>query len=106
MKRLNWGAWLYGLWVAVVGGAAGAVTSAIGVSLLDPAKYNLGSPSAIHDVVRLVLVVFTINAVIVFFAYLAKHPAPEWDGTPVQQTFEDKNGVERIDRRGISEDKK
>jgi hypothetical protein len=77
MPKLNWGAWLYGLWVAVVGGAASAVTSAIGVSLLDPGKYNVATTGAIHDTIRLVLTIFAINAIFLFFVYLAKHPAPE-----------------------------
>lgn len=74
MVKLNWGVWLYGLVVAVVGGGANAVISTMALSLAVP-------DAAVHFI-KVALIVFGLNAFFAFFIYLAKHPAPEYDGTP------------------------
>lgn len=91
LPKLNWGAWFYGLWVSVIGGAASAVTSTFAVSMYDPAKYNLAN--GMHDVVKLMLTIFLVNALFLFFTYLAKHPAPEWNGETDRRSGQQANGA-------------
>lgn len=82
MVKLRWDLWFYGLVSAVVGGGAGAVTSAVGVNLIAPDKFNLATGVGVHNTLYLMLVTFGINSLFSFFSYLAKHPAPDYDGTP------------------------
>lgn len=70
--KFNWGVWVYGLWVAVVSGGANAVISTLTISAVLP-------DAAIHFV-ELALTIFGVNALFAFFLYLAKHPAPAWEG--------------------------
>jgi hypothetical protein len=78
--KLRWDLWFYGLVSAVVGGGAGAVASAVGVNLIAPDQFNLSGH--LSNTIHLMLAVFAINSLFSFFTYLAKHPAPEYDGTP------------------------
>ncbi len=70
--KLDWGNWLYGLWVAVVGGASNGVVAGVGLNLMDPKDFNTQQKRFWWLVGGL----FAIGAAKDFFLYLSQHPAP------------------------------
>ena len=80
---LNWipaVRWLYGLFAAIIGGGASAVTAGLSANLTTPGQYNLSSPDATWNLLKLVATTFTVNGIISAFLYLQKAPLPKWDG--------------------------
>lgn len=73
--KLSWEAWVYGLFSALIGGGAGAVSAAIGVNLLDAKDWNLSDHPG--HLFALMGTCFVINGSISSFAYLAKSPLPQ-----------------------------
>lgn len=71
--KLAWGIWVYGMWVAVVGGASNAVVAGLGLNLMDPMDFNTHQRKFWYMVGGL----FAISAAKDFFLYLAQHPAPK-----------------------------
>jgi len=71
-SNLDWGNWMYGLWVAVIGGASNGVLAGLGLTLVDPKDFNF-STAAFR---KMVIGLFVVSAVKDFFLYLAQHPAP------------------------------
>jgi hypothetical protein len=69
---LDWGNWLYGLWVAVIGGASNGVVAGLGLNLMDPKDFNAQQSRFWYMVGGL----FLLAAGKDFFIYLAQHPAP------------------------------
>ena len=73
LSNLDWGNWAYGLWVAVVGGGANAVTAGIGLLVIDPKDFNLQQ----GKLWGLIGGLFVLSAVKDFFLYLSQNPAPK-----------------------------
>jgi len=73
-RQFDWGDWVYGLWVAVVGGGSNAVTAGIGLIVIDPGDFNLHKAKFWTMVAGL----FTVSAVKDFFLYLSHNPAPKF----------------------------
>ena len=70
--RLDFSDWLYGLGAAFIGGGAGAVSAGLGVSMLDPKDWNLGT----GKLYALVGSVFVINGLLNMMAFLREKPLP------------------------------
>ena len=73
MHKLDWFGWFYGLGVALIGGGAGAVTSAVTVSIMDPKNFTLLGPQTL----KLAGMVFLVNGVLSVFFYLKQSPLPK-----------------------------
>jgi hypothetical protein len=71
--RLDFSDWLYGLGAAFIGGGAGAVSAGLGVSMLDPKDWNLGT----GKLYALVGSVFVINGLLNMMAFLREKPLPD-----------------------------
>jgi hypothetical protein len=76
--RLDFGDWLYGLGAAFIGGGAGAVSAGLGVSMLDPKDWNLGT----GKLYALVGSVFVINGLLNMMAFLREKPAASCQSCP------------------------
>lgn len=74
MAHLDFKGWLYGLLAAIIGGGSSSVTAAFGASFLDPEKFNLTNPGA---VLKLMAIVFGLNALLSMFLYLKQSPVPQ-----------------------------
>lgn len=70
--KLDWGAWIYGMWMAVAGGAANSVVAGMGLLIIDPKDFNTQQARFWGYVAGL----FVVSAVKDFFIYIAQHPAP------------------------------
>jgi hypothetical protein len=81
--RLNWQAWVYGLFAALIGGGAGSVTSVIGVSIVLPGQVGL-SGNAGWNSLKLMGVTFMVHGFVAAFAYLSKSPLPQRVETKVE----------------------
>ena len=73
--NLNWGAWLYGLVAAVIGGGAGSVISVIGTAIVIPGSVGL-SGNAGWTALKLMGVTFLVHGGVAMFLYLSKSPLP------------------------------
>ena len=67
-QRMDWNGWLRGVIGALVSGGAGSVSSGIAVNFLDPA----------HDIniLKVMLVTFSVSGFISMMKYLATAPVP------------------------------
>ena len=84
-SHLDWRNWLYGLFSALIGGGAGAVTSAVSVSIMDPKDFNLMGAKTL----QLAGMVFLVNGALSAFFYLKQSPLPSVvnDGAPGPDTI-------------------
>ena len=83
--NLNWGAWLYGLVAAVIGGGAGSVISVVGTAIVIPGSVGL-SGSAGWTTLKLMGVTFIVHGGVAMFLYLSKSPLPALEQIEVQRT--------------------
>lgn len=74
--NLNWGAWLYGLVAAVIGGGAGSVISVVGTAIVIPGSVGL-SGNAGWTALKLMGVTFLVHGGVAMFLYLSKSPLPQ-----------------------------
>jgi hypothetical protein len=73
--------WLHGLIGGTIGGAAGAIDSALALIVLDPEKFNLGA--GLKKTLMTAAVLGLLTGVKCAFAYLKQSPIPpESDSTP------------------------
>ena len=75
-QRLDWGAWVMGIWGAAVSGGAGAVSAGFGTMVMDPKDFNLGAGGS-HHLFELMGICFGFSAFISLMKYLQTHPAPD-----------------------------
>lgn len=73
LKHLDFLGWFYGLMAAIIGGGASSVTAAVSAGFIDPEKFNLTHPMA---TIKLMAVVFLLNALMSMFLYLKQSPMP------------------------------
>lgn len=73
--KLDWSHWLYGLFAALIGGGAGAVSAAFGAMVLTPGQYGASGDGGWNSL-KLVFVTFIVSGVITAFAYLKQSPLP------------------------------
>lgn len=84
MLNLNWGIWAYGLVAAIITGAAGALITATGASLVLPNDVNTGA--GLHNLLWLTGITAVFHGIVGAAAYLQKQPLPEIVKTTVDQT--------------------
>ena len=72
MKHFNWSEWLYGLWVAVIGGGATSAQGVLATIIIDPKDFN---PQTVKFY-QMAGIMFGVGAVTSFLAFLKQHPAP------------------------------
>ena len=77
--QLKWGLWLYGLFAGFIGGGAGAFASGVAATWLAPESF--GASQHFGHLLALIGITFFLSGLTHFFAYLAQHPLPDWDGT-------------------------
>ncbi len=70
--KLDWGAWIYGMWMAVAGGAANSVVAGMGLLVIAPGEFTLQQGRFWGYIFGL----FVLSGVKDFFIYIAQHPAP------------------------------
>lgn len=78
---LDWGDWFYGLFAAIIGGGMSAITSGVIVNMLDPDKFQAGSPAFW----KLVGSMFLANAVYSGAMFLRQKPLPTVKVTTVEE---------------------
>ena len=81
--KLNWGAWLYGMFSAFAGAFGTAATGA----LTMPGVFNFT-----HNGVINFAKISVVPGLIAFFAYLSQHPAPPTETMNLKQTTTDAQG--------------
>lgn len=74
MLHMAWEKWLYGLFAALIGGGASAVTSAVTASMIAPDTFNLAG--GMSKTLSLIGVTFALNGVLNMFFYLKQQPLP------------------------------
>jgi hypothetical protein len=67
--RLDWGAWLYGLFSAVIGGGAGAATAGVGANLVVPGLKA-------WQTLSIMAMTFLVSGIFAGLAYLHQQPLP------------------------------
>jgi hypothetical protein len=73
--HLDFGEWIRGLVAGFVQGGAGAVTSGLTVSAMDPHDYNLGG--GLRKLMGLMVAMFVVNGFLGAMSYLRNKPVPE-----------------------------
>lgn len=77
--------WFHGLVAAFIGGAAGALSSAIGLMIMKPEVFNLGPQ--LPDTLKTAAVLGLLSGAQTAFAYLKQSPL--WDGVTERRTTTD-----------------
>lgn len=67
-------AWLHGLFAALIGGGASAVTSGIVLPGISPAAFNFGAQ--LFPLFKAAVAMFTVNGLFSAFLYLKQSPLP------------------------------
>lgn len=75
MKWQSVETWIYGLMAAFIGGAAGAIDSALALIIVDPKDFDLG-PNLIKTI-KIALVLGLLVGGKMAFAYLKQSPLPK-----------------------------
>jgi hypothetical protein len=78
--KLDWSHWAYGLFAALIGGGAGAVTAAFSAMVLTPGQYSIGGDAGWNSL-KLMALTFAVSGVIAAFAYLKQSPLPAIEQT-------------------------
>lgn len=86
----NTSIWLHGLFAAVIGGGASAVTSGIVLPALSPAAYNF--QGQIWPLFQAMVAMFLVNGIFAAFLYLKQSPLPA-ESVEVTRTTEEKTTV-------------
>lgn len=73
MGHFDWSNWLYGMFVAIIGGGANAALAAIVVNWQDPKDYNATTWAFLNLVVTL----FVFGAIKDFLLYIKNQPLPK-----------------------------
>jgi hypothetical protein len=73
--KLDWSHWLYGLFAALIGGGAAAVTAAFSAIVLTPGQYGISGDGAWNSL-KLMGLTFIISGFIAAFAFLKQSPLP------------------------------
>lgn len=72
--KLDWGNWLYGLFWALIGGGASAVSGGFATMIVDPNDFNISHPGKLLETM---LVTFTVAGIIAGFGFLKQQPLPK-----------------------------
>src|SRR5690242_15215059 len=83
--NLAWDNWLYGLLAGFIGGGSGALSSGVGVMVVDPKDFNLDHLSLVFKVM---FVTFILAGLTPFFAYLHQSPLPKVKTVTTVETVE------------------
>lgn len=86
----NTSLWLHGLFAALIGGGASAVTSGIVLPAMSPNSYNFSGQ--LLPLAKVMLGMFVVNGVIAAFAYLKQSPLPA-QTVEISETTEKKTTV-------------
>lgn len=70
--RLDWGNWLYGLFVGGISGGASAVYGGFGASIIDSKNFAFGSVASFKFMGMMFAVMFLKDAAL----FLSQHPLP------------------------------
>ena len=102
--KLDWGSWVYGLFAALIGGGAAAVTAAFSAIVLTPGQYGVSGDGAWNSL-KLMGLTFIISGLIATFAYLKQSPLPavEPDVTTTSVATTTQPGVETATTKTISQ---
>lgn len=74
-SRLDWAAWLLGIWTSTVSGGAGAVAGILGPMVTDSKDFNLGN--GFHHTLESMGIAFVIMGILSLANFIKVHPAPE-----------------------------
>lgn len=74
-QRLEWRAWVFGLWGAAITGGAGSASSALSTMIVDPGDFNLHS--GLSKLGEVMLVSFALPAFVSLMKFLSTHPLPD-----------------------------
>lgn len=66
--------WVHGLFAAIIGGGASAVTAGVTVSAIRPDTFNFAGQ--VWPTLELMTALFIVNGFIAAFAYLKQSPLP------------------------------
>lgn len=77
--------WLHGLFAALIGGGASAVSGGFANILVDPKDFNIGSGGGWH-LAQTMLVTFFVSGALAAFAYLKQSPLPTESVEVIEQT--------------------
>lgn len=70
----NVASWLHGLFAALIGGGAGAVTNAVVLPAISPTAYNFSNQ--LFPLFKVMAATFVINGLLSAFLYLKQSPLP------------------------------
>ncbi len=82
---LEWENWLYGLFYAMIGGGASAVSAAFSTALVAPEQFNLSHPGKMLAVMA---TTFVISGFISGMGFLRTSPLPAIKTTTTTTTLE------------------
>jgi hypothetical protein len=88
--RLDWANWIYGLLFGSLGGAANAASGAIGVAIVDPKNFSIGSAHSLEVMGVVFGMTFLKDAAL----YLAQHPLPAIKTVITTETVEQQHHPE------------
>ncbi len=72
--KLDWDNWIYGLFYALIGGGASAVSGGFATLLVDPDHFNIAHPGRLLETMG---VTFLIAGAISGFGFLKQKPLPD-----------------------------
>lgn len=74
----DWSRWIRGLIGAGVSGAAAAISSGVGASMIAPDKFNI--QDGFSNLMKMIAVTATVSFITSISKYLSTKPLPEDDG--------------------------
>lgn len=88
--RLDWSVWVRGIFRAGISGGAAAVSSTFGVTLIDPADWNIHTGKI--KLVGLICITFAASGVVSIMKFLQAQPIPDVKEvtTTVERTVKEK----------------
>jgi hypothetical protein len=76
-KRLDWSAWLRGVFGSLISGGAGAVSAGFGSIIFDPNKDFSTGPHGVQHLFDLMIFCFFFSGLISLAKYLQTNPLPD-----------------------------